>query len=457
MTAYGAVDGLPPAHSRASGNPDSSFAAPGSPLSRGRVESASEAAHPLAGARIATEKLRALLVWLMAFSGGFVFIEPGPYEFIGAATMFLFAITGMTMRASLAPLVLLLTLLNVGYALALFDVPGQMPSLIWVAVSVFLALTAIFYAAVLGENTEARLRWLLRGYIAAAVVVSFLAVVGYFGVGGEAFVRYSRATGTFKDPNVFAAFLVLPGLLILQRMLAGRRSEFLTGGVLLMLVMAGLFLSFSRAAWGQYALCAILLMMLTFVTSRSHSERFRIVVVAILGVLVVAAAIAVLLSVEQVAKQFAERASLSQSYDTGHTGRFGRYFLAISMMLDYPFGMGPLQFNFPEAPHNVYLNSFITGGWIAGATYLTLTLVTLVASTRFIFVRTPWQPTYQAVYVAFVGVAAESIIIDSDHWRHYFLIVGVLWGLMAVTRTYRPDIAAPATAETRLQSASNPA
>ena len=412
---------------------------------------ADDAARP--GPRIATESLRAVMLWLMAFSGGFVFIEPGPYEFVGAATIFLFAVMGMTMRASLAPLVLLLTLLNVGYALSLFEVTGNMPATIWVLVSVFLALTAIFYAAMLGDNTEARLRWLLRGYIAAAVVVSLLAIVGYFGVGGSAFVRYSRATGTFKDPNVFAAFLVLPGLLILQRMLAGRRSEFLGGGLLLLILMGGLFLSFSRAAWGQFVLCAIVLMALTFVTSRSQSERLRIVAVAILGAFLAAAFIAVLLSLDQVAALFQERASLSQSYDTGHTGRFGRYFLAISMALDYPFGMGPLQFNFPEAPHNVYLNSFITGGWISGAAYLTLTLVTLVASTRFIFVRTPWQPTYLAVYVAFVGVAVESFIIDSDHWRHYFLILGVLWGLMAVSRSYQRAPADPGAGGIRLQPA----
>lgn len=406
-----------------------------------------------AGPRIATESLRAVLLWLMAFSGGFVFIEPGPYEFIGAATMFLFAVMGMTMRASLAPLVLLLTLLNVGYAVSLFEVTGNMPATIWVLVSVFLSLTAIFFAAMLGDNTEARLRWLFRGYVAAAVVVSFLALAGYFGLFGGRFVLYGRATGTFKDPNVFAAFLVLPGLLILQRMLAGRRSEFLGGGILLLLVMGGLFLSFSRAAWGQFVLCVMLLMLLTFATSRSPSERFRIVVVAIMGAVVAAAFVAVLLSVEQVANLFQERASLSQSYDSGPTGRFGRYFLAIAMALDYPFGMGPLQFQFPEAPHNVYLNSFITGGWLSGTAYLTLTLVTLVASTRFIFVRTPWQPAYHAVYVAFVGVAAESIIIDSDHWRHYFLIVGVLWGLMAVTRTYRPEIAVPEPGPSRLQPA----
>jgi hypothetical protein len=397
----------------------------------------------VAGPRIATESLRAVLLWLMAFSGGFVFIEPGPYEFVGMATMFLFTVMGLTLRVALAPLILLLTLLNIGYALSLFELSGQTAPTIWVLVSVFLSLTAIFYAAMLGTNTEARLRWLLRGYVAAAVVVSSLAIAGYFGLFGGRFVLYSRATGTFKDPNVFAAFLILPGLLILQRMLAGRRSAFIGGGIVLLIVMGGLFLSFSRAAWGQFVFCAILLMALTFVTSRSASERFRIVTVAIIGAVVAAAFVAVLLSVDQVAALFEERALLSQSYDAGPTGRFGRYFLAVSMALDYPFGMGPLQFQFPEAPHNAYLNSFVTGGWISGAAYLTLTLVTLVAGLRFVLVRTPWQPTYLAVYVAFVGVAAESVIIDSDHWRHYFLIVGVLWGLMAVSREYPGAPAGP--------------
>jgi O-antigen ligase/polysaccharide polymerase Wzy-like membrane protein len=407
----------------------------------------------IAGPRIATESLRAVLLWLMAFSGGFVFIEPGPYEFVGMATMVIFVIMGMTLRASLAPLILLLTLLNIGYALSLFEVAGNTAATIWVVVSVFLSLTAIFFAAMLGTNTEARLRWLLRGYIAAAVIVSLLAIAGYFGLFGGRFVLYGRATGTFKDPNVFAAFVILPGLLILQRMLAGRRSEFIGGGILLLIVMGGLFLSFSRAAWGQFVFCAILLMLLTFVTSRSASERFRIVAVAIAGAIVAAAFVAVLLSVDQVAALFEERASLTQSYDTGATGRFGRYFLAVSMMLDYPFGMGPLQFQFPEAPHNVYLNSVITGGWISGGAYLTLTLVTLVAGLRFILVRTPWQPVYLAVYVAFIGVAAESVIIDSDHWRHYFLIVGVLWGLMAVSRNYQRAPAGPLPDGARLQPA----
>lgn len=395
------------------------------------------------GPRVATESLRSLLLWLMAFAGGFVLIEPGPYEVIGAATLFIFAATGLALRRALAPLVLFLTLLNLGYALSLFEVSAKSNAVIWVLVSVFLSLTAIFFAAMLGANTEARLRWLLRGYIASAVIVSLLAIGAYFGLFGALsgrLVLYSRATGTFKDPNVFAAFLVLPGLLIFQRMLAGRRSDFIGGSVLLLVVMAGLFLSFSRAAWGQFVLCALLLMALTFLTSASTTERFRIVTIAVVGAVAAAAFVAALLSMEPVAALFEERASLTQSYDTGHTGRFGRYTLALQIMLDYPFGMGPLQFQFPEAPHNVYLNSFVTGGWLSGAAYLALTLVTLVAGLRYVFVRTPWQPIYHAVYVAYIGIVVEGMIIDSDHWRHYFLILGVLWGLMAATRSHpRPS------------------
>jgi hypothetical protein len=399
------------------------------------------------GPRIATESLRLRLLWLMAFAGGFVLIEPGPYEVVGAATLFIFAVTGLALQRALAPLILFLTLLNLGYAVSLFEVDAKTNAVIWVLVSVFLSLTTIFFAAMLGANTEARLRWLLRGYIAAAVIVSLLAIGAYFGLLGALsgrLVLYARATGTFKDPNVFAAFLVLPGLLIFQRMLAGRRSEFIGGGVLLLIVLGGLFLSFSRAAWGQFVLCALLLMALTFLTSTSTTERFKIVIVAIIGAVAAAAFVAVLLSMEQVAALFEERASLTQSYDTGHTGRFGRYTIALKIMLDYPFGMGPLQFQFPEAPHNVYLNSFVTGGWISGAAYLTLTLVTLVAGLRYVFVRTPWQPIYHAVYVAYIGIVVEGMIIDSDHWRHYFLILGVLWGLMAATRSHRRPGLAPA-------------
>jgi hypothetical protein len=308
-----------------------------------------------------------------------------------------------------------------------------------VLVSAFLAATAIFYAAMLGTNTQRRLDLLMRGYLAAALIASLVAIAAYFrlfGSNSDLFLLYMRARGTFNDPNVLGAFLVLPGLLVFQRLLAGRRM--LRSGLMLLVMLAALLLSFSRAAWGVFAVSALILMALTFVTSRSPGERLRIVQIAVAGALAVVALIAALLSIGQVADLFQQRATFEQSYDAGHYGRFGRYLIGAELALEHPLGIGPLQFAryASEDPHNSFLNAFMSGGWLGGFAYLTLCAVTVTASTRFLFVPTPWQPVYHAVYAAYLGVVGESFIIDIDHWRHYFLILGVLWGLMTATRSW---------------------
>ena len=110
--------------------------------------------------------------------------------------------------------------------------------------------------------------------------------------------------------------------------------------------------------------------------------------------------------------------------------------VAVALML--PFGIGPLQFPkfFPEDPHNSYLNAFMSGGWLAGVCYPTLVLVSLYYGMRAVFTPTPWQRTTIVIYTAYFTTAAESAIIDSDHWRHGFLILGVLWGLIAASQAY---------------------
>src|SRR5215470_8573268 len=410
------------------------------------------------GPRIAVESLRGALLWFIGFSGAFVFIEPSPYEIVGVITIVLFALTGLSLRAPVVPLVILLVLLNVGYAAAVVQVSDQTKPVMWVLVSAFLATTAIFYAAMLGTNTQRRLELLMRGYLAAALVAALFAVGGYFHLFGGAsdlFVLYGRARGTFNDPNVLGAFLVLPGLLMFQRVLAGRKL--IRSTLMLLLILAALLLSFSRAAWGQFVLAAAVLMMLTFVTSRSGNERLRVLAVAVAGLLMIAAFVVALLSIGEVADLFKERASFEQEYDVGRYGRFGRYLLGADLALEHPLGIGPLQFYkfFVEDPHNTFLNAFMSGGWLAGFCYFTLTLVTMAMGARFIFVGTPWQPVYHAIYAAYLGVVVESAIIDIDHWRHYFLILGVLWGLMAASRGYLstvPGVGGPSLALRRRAS-----
>jgi|SRR5215213_123824 len=385
------------------------------------------------------ERLRGALLWLTGFSGAFVFMEPSPYEVVSLLTIIVFALTGLALRPTHMPLIALLMLYAVGFALAAMQVSDQSKAVIWVLVTWYLCATAVFFMLMLGTNTNERLSLLMRGWTMAAVISSITAILAYFQLLGglsEIFLRFSRARGTFNDPNVLGAFLILPSLLALQRVLNGRLQDAFRGSVLLCLMVVAILLTFSRAAWGQFAFTAALLMFFTFVTSRSSNERLRIVLIAIAGVLVLALFVAALLSIDKIADLFKERASLEQDYDVGHLGRFGRYILGFQLALEHPFGIGPLQFAkiFPEDPHNTYLNTFMSGGWLSGCVYLTLVVTTLITGLRFVFARSPWQPVYIAIYCAYVGVAFESIIIDSDHWRHYFLLLGVLWGLMAVSR-----------------------
>lgn len=387
------------------------------------------------------ERFRGALLWLTGFSGALVFMEPSPYEAASLLTIIVFAVTGLTLRPAIIPFILLLIGYSIGFALAVVPLSDQSRLVIWVFVSWYLAVTAIFYAAMLGTNTQERLTLLARGYLAAAILASLAGILAYFHLLGglsETFLRFDRARGTFNDPNVLGAFLIFPSLLALQKVMNGSSAQVVRGIALLGLFAVAILLSFSRAAWGQFVGTAVFLMALTFMTTGSHRARMRIVLIAIAGVVAMALFIAALLSIDRVAELFVQRASLEQDYDVGHLGRFGRYLLGFQLALERPFGIGPLQFAliFPEDPHNTFLNTFMSGGWLSGCFYLTLALTTLVAGLRFAFVKTPWQPVYLAVYSAFVGTQVESAIIDTDHWRHYFLLLGVLWGLMIASRPY---------------------
>jgi hypothetical protein len=156
--------------------------------------------------------------------------------------------------------------------------------------------------------------------------------------------------------------------------------------------------------------------------------------------------VAALVSIEEVHTVFAQRARLEQDYDVGQLGRFGRHVRGALLAFEMPLGIGPLQFShyFPEDAHNSYLNAFMSGGWLSGVVYPTLVALTFAYGLRTVFVPTPWRATYLVYFSAFVGTAVESLIIDTDHWRHYFLFIGAVWGLTLAAR--RPAIVAAAPA-----------
>ena len=228
------------------------------------------------------------------------------------------------------------------------------------------------------------------------------------------------------------------GLLVLLSLLWGGSFFFVAIAVAELpplVIVAALFLSFSRAAWGNFAACVALMTVLTLLIVQRPAERARIVLVAVAGLLGMLLVLAALLMVPEVQSLFAERASFEQSYDSGHLGRFGRHLLGFQLALDHPFGIGMLQFGkrFGEDPHNTFLNGFMSYGWLGGLAYPTLIILTLVIGYRTVLVPAPWRPMFVCVLSTFTVLALMSWIIDIDHWRHLYLLLGLVWGLAAAS------------------------
>ncbi|NJL06989.1 MAG: O-antigen ligase domain-containing protein [Methylacidiphilales bacterium] len=385
-------------------------------------------------------RVRPFLLLLTGVSGAFVFIEPSPYEIISLLAFTVFAALGLTVTAAHVPLLLLVTIYNVGFTLSLLQVFGEPKTGIWVAVSWYLGATALGFALVMIDDTARRLRFLLAGVIIGALVAALCGIAGYFGVLADLFTRYGRARGTFNDPNVFGPFLVLPAMLCVQRSLAGDAGGIVRNGLMLAILLFGLFLSFSRGSWFLFAVSATVTVALSFLTTRSNVARVRIALSAGAGVVFIAVLVVVALSIEEVGTLFRERASLTQSYDSGPIGRFGRHILGATLALDHPLGIGPRQFHlyFVEDPHNVYLNAFLSGGWISGLAYVLLVLLTIGYGFGAVLRPTPWQGSAIAIYSTFVGVAVLGFVIDSDHWRLFWMLLGLVWGLSIATRAQAP-------------------
>ena len=395
--------------------------------------------------------LQRALVWLVGASGAIVFIEPSPYELMTLTASILFFATGLRLRLVFMPLLLLLFLVNIGYTISAIPFFDKSDVANWIATSWYMAITVIFFAMVLSEDTAARLDMLRRGLIVGGVIAALAGIGGYFNLipgGHDLLTLYERARGTFKDPNVLGAFLILPSLFALQSVVSDNFAKSFRSTIALGIMALAILLAFSRAAWGGLVLTAAFMLALMVLTSQSRGQRSRIIVMAVVAVIAVVVLIGVLLSFNSIAEMFKQRASFDQSYDEGRFGRFGRHILGADMALDLPFGIGPLQFSryFPEDTHNSYLNAFMSGGWIAGVCYPALVFITVIMGFRHIFVRVPWQRAYLAVFAAFVGTVGESFVIDTDHWRHFWMMLGAMWGMFAAARYYKTADSEPDTA-----------
>src|SRR5690606_12649921 len=132
-------------------------------------------------------------IFLGVFLSGFVVEEPAPYELYMAGLIPVWALFGLRISRAVSPLLVLLVLFNIGGLIAMTQMKDLMDTPLYLAVSRFLAFTAVFFAAVI-EAKPGIYRLIFIAYVTSAILTSLAGIAGYFHLfpGAEIFTKYDR-------------------------------------------------------------------------------------------------------------------------------------------------------------------------------------------------------------------------------------------------------------------------
>lgn len=378
-------------------------------------------------------------IGLAIFSGGFVTFEPAPYELLLAAMLGVSVIFGLRIPVGVLPVLIPVATFTLGGIISSFQIEDYSRGIIYNLVTLFLGFTTVFFAIVIA-NEMGRLRLIFRVYVVAAAVTSTLGILGYFGIPGfDVFTRYSRAQGAFADPNVFAPFLVAPILYLIYGIMNRSVTMLPIRAGFLFVILLGELLAFSRGGWGVTMVSALLFYCLLLINEPRPEVRAKFILMGVAGLAALIIAIGIALQIDAIANLFVQRAQVVQSYDGARLGRFARHFIGFELALSKPWGIGNLEFGrlYGEDEHNVYLRSLLSYGWIGFVSWLTIILWPLIQGFKMLFLQRPWQVYFQICYVVFLCHLLLAYVIDIDHWRHVYLLLGMMWGCILLEKKHR--------------------
>lgn len=302
----------------------------------------------------------------------------------------------------------------------------------YTAITLYLILLWLFFVGALTVFGFPLLEAIFSGYTVIAVISSILAILSFFHLLPfySLFLEYGRATVFFQDPNVFGPFLIPIVVYSIMKMENSQSNIKLCWLLTFLFTSAGVLLSFSRAAWINYFISLFLYIIMrcfrfeqSKVYIRSGAIKYTItLVIAVLAIL------AGIFAIEDLRLLFTERFGL-QSYDQD---RFATQIQATLDSMQNPLGIGPGQSElvYDYAIHSLYIRLLAENGLIGFLSFNLFLFATLTRCVRRALVcKTAHQPVYHLFLALLSGILVNSLVIDSLHWRHFWILLALPWGL----------------------------
>jgi O-antigen ligase len=362
-------------------------------------------------------------------------VEPAPVDAVFAVVIAVALVTGRFTLANtpLGPALAVSAFiaLNILSCLAALD---PVRAVQFMSITIYLGVFGLWVAS--WCNSEDRARTLLRIYIGTAAVTALVGSAALFVPfpGHTALTAYTdtRARGLFKDPNVFGPFLVPAFLLLLQELIEPRllRSSRFRKLIMLAAIVCGILFSYSRAAWLDLVV-GVVAMGVVLALRRGGSRRaFVFVLVTCVSAVVIVASIEVTGQLN-----FLKERAHYQTYDNQ---RFGAQSGGIQLGEHNPIGIGPGQFELvePISAHSTYVRSLAEEGVLGFCVLVGILFGTLILALRNAVMG--WDTHgigSTALLAAWAGILANSAFVDTLHWRHLWLVAGLIWAAKQAQRS----------------------
>lgn len=298
----------------------------------------------------------------------------------------------------------------------------------WRFLGITVYMVALFLFTRMYTSQPEGLRMVITGYLISAIINAILVVLGFLGIGFfTSTVGWSvRGVGFFKDPNVFGPFIAVAALWAIDRFSQPKRSTTQSVALigLALLLSFSAFYSLSRAVWGSLTISSCIFAW--FLARRSPLKGMR----ALFLMLTFAIVAIAFLQTFQIKGFFVEHLQL-QGYDIV---RFNTQYGGLLEGLKHPFGVGPA--GWPNT-HSLYIKTFAEHGIVGLAMLGIVIIVSILPLIRQVSIK---DSIYRIIsphmlLAIIIGQLVNSFVIDSIHWRHLWVLLGIAWAFQEI-----PDI-----------------